>query len=126
MTHQEFEILFTEGLYKIPKPLAIALDRPWHTLSGKEIEFLSKIATSVRLSLARIQIIDSQYPPFENWMDKPDKMVGFGIAMQGAGLYELATIPPTRLVLADSLPQLMEQESLKKKLWIALQQLIAS
>lgn len=106
--------------------MTIALDRPWHTFSGKEIEFLSKIAASVNLSLAHIQIIDSQYPPFENWMDKPDKMVGFGITIHGTGRYELATIPPTRLVLADALPQLMEQEGLKKKLWIALQQLIAN
>lgn len=126
MTRAESAVVFTEELYHLPQPLAIALDRPWNTLAKKEVEFLSRIASSIKLSLAHIQIIDSRCPAFQQRIEKPGKLVGFGIIVPGAGLYELVSLTHTQLVLADRLPLLMEDEGLKKKLWIALQQLMTN
>ncbi len=126
MMNTGLETVFTEELYNLPKPLAIAIDRPWNAISKTEIEFLSKIASSIKLSLAQVQIIDSLHLSFQQEITKPDKMIGFGIAIPGAAHYELVSLPPTRLVLAHSLPHFMGDESLKKKFWIAFQQLMAS
>ena len=126
MMYSELETVFTEELYNLPPPLTIAVDRPWNSLSKEEVDFLSKIASSIKLSLNRVQIIDDQLLPFQLAEHKPDKMIGFGLALPGTALYEVVSQPPTKMVLADGLPLLMEDESLKKKLWTALQQLMAT
>lgn len=118
-----FEATYSEELYHLPQPIVVATSIPWKSLSESDIELLSKILQSVRLTLGGVKVIETSAIDLEEWIDKPRRFIGFGINISDASYYELINRNDCQFVLADSLPVLGKQDDLKKKLWVALKQL---
>ncbi len=118
-----FNTTYTEDLYKIPGKNAIAINCKWSAVSIEERELLSKILGAVRLDLAAVQVIFTENLQMSEWVDKPKRLIAFGLTISGVSKYEVITTPETQLVLADSLSELMNDDGLKKKLWQCLKQL---
>ncbi|MEP2667425.1 MAG: hypothetical protein ABJH04_00435 [Cyclobacteriaceae bacterium] len=119
------EATFTEDLYVLPTPTTIVINTKWKELGEEEIELLTKILKSVRLSMAAVRIIEKASLDLSQWKEKPSHLIGFGIEAPGIATYEVITTPETQLVLADSLAVLQGEDQLKKKLWISLKQLFS-
>ncbi|MEQ8361454.1 MAG: hypothetical protein RIF39_07725 [Cyclobacteriaceae bacterium] len=119
------EATFTEDLYIIPLPTTVVINTSWKDLGEKEIELLSKILSSVKLSLAAVRIVEMKALNLTEWKAKPSQLIGFGIEAPGIATYEVITTPETQLVLADSLTTLLGEDQLKKRLWISLKQLFS-
>ncbi len=117
------ETTYEEDLYSIAPPTTVVLNSKWTEMSAEEIQLLTKILTSVKLSLAAVRIVEGDKLDLSQWNEKPSKLVGFGVTVSGVNLYEVVTTPHTHLVLADSLHTLMDSDELKKRLWISLKQL---
>lgn len=118
-----FESTFDEELYQFSTPVAVVLDVPWNELSESEVELLSKILTSVKLSLAAVRIVHAKELDLSQWTEKPSKLIGFGVKRSGIPSYEVIETPSTKLLLSDRLSILNAEDDLKKRLWISLKQL---
>lgn len=116
------EATFNEELYLISPPPTVVIGGRWKELQEKEVELLSKILHSVKLSLASVRVIEQAELDMASWKEKPSKIIGFGTRTEMPS-YEVVTTPGTQLVLADSLSILSDNDELKKKLWISLKQL---
>lgn len=118
-----FETTYPEEIYAVAPPTTIVIATNWKLLPENEVELLSKIVGSVKLSLAAVRIVEAQQLDLSTWAEKPTKLIGFGISMPGVNTYEVITTPQTQLLLADSLSILLNSDDLKKKLWMGLKQL---
>lgn len=114
---------FPEELYTIAPLPTIVISEPWNSLSQEEVDLLTKIVQSVRLSLDAIRIIHSPTLDLSRWAEKPGRLIGFGVTISGTKPYEVITTPEVQMVLADSLAILKERDDLKKQLWVSLKQL---
>jgi DNA polymerase III psi subunit len=119
------EATFTEDLYILPSLTTVLINTQWKDLGEKEIELLSKILNSVKLSLAAVRIVEMKSLDLSGLKEKPSLLIGFGIDAPGIATYEVVATPETQLVLADSLTTLLGEDQLKKKLWISLKQLFS-
>jgi hypothetical protein len=119
------EATFTEDLYILPSLTTVLINTHWKDLGEKEIELLSKILNSVKLSLAAVRIVEMKPLDLSGLKEKPSLLIGFGLDAPGIATYEVVTTPETQLVLADSLTTLLGEDQLKKKLWISLKQLFS-
>ncbi|MCB0492831.1 MAG: hypothetical protein KDC93_10485 [Cyclobacteriaceae bacterium] len=119
------EATFTEDLYILPSLTTVLINTQWKDLGETEIELLSKILNSVKLSLAAVRIVEMKSLDLSDLKEKPSLLIGFGIDAPGIATYEVVATPETQLVLADSLTTLLGEDQLKKKLWISLKQLFS-
>lgn len=119
------EATFTEDLYVLPSLTTIVINTKWKDLGKKEVDLLSKILNSVKLSMAAVRIVEMKSLDLSKWTEKPSRLIGFGIDAPGIMTYEVVTTPETQLVLADNLTTLLGDDQLKKKLWISLKQLFS-
>lgn len=120
------EATFTEDLYVFPSLTTVVINTKWKNLGEKEIDLLSKILNSVKLSMAAVRIVEMKSLDLsKKWAEKPPRIIGFGIEAPGVTAYEVVTTPETQLVLADNLTTLLGDDQLKKKLWISLKQLFS-
>ena len=118
-----FEATYEEELYRVQPPTTIVIDTKWSNLPENERQLLSKILGSVKLTLAAVRIVETQELDLSQWVEKPTKLIGFGIKVAGVGMYDVVTTPKTQLLLADRLSSLVDDDDLKKKLWISLKRL---
>lgn len=118
-----FETTFEDEVYKIPPPTTVVIDVKWRELPEHEILLLSKILSAVKLSLAAVRIVEAKELDLSQWIEKPAKVIGFGIKISGVGYYDVIETPNTDLLLADRLSILSDDDDLKKRLWISLKQL---
>ena len=119
------EATFTEDPYILPSLTTVLINTQWKDLGETEIELLSKILNSVKLSLAAVRIVEMKSLDLSDLKEKPSLLIGFGIDAPGIATYEVVATPETQLVLADSLTTLLGEDQLKKKLWISLKQLFS-
>ncbi len=119
------EATFTEDLYLLPLPTTVVINSKWKELGEKEIMLLSKILNSVKLSLAGVRIVEMKSLDLSQWKEKPTRLIGFGVSAPGVLTYEVVTTPNTKLVLADDLMVLFNDDQLKKKLWASLKQMFS-
>ena len=121
-----FEATYDEDLYRVLPPTTIVIDTKWSNLPENERQLLSKILGSVKLTLAAVRIVETQELDLSQWVEKPTRLIGFGIKVSGVGMYDVVTTPKTQLLLADRLSSLIDDDDLKKKLWISLKRLFFS
>lgn len=121
--HDLIEFTYGEALYKVNAPVTVVLATPWKELKSEDVELLSKILAAVKQSLASVKIVNAKALDLSQWSEKPAHLLGFGIEMPGVVKYEPIVTPQTRMVLADGLAVLQDDDALKKKLWITLKQL---
>ncbi len=127
-----FESLYTEELYQVPRKTTIVITEPWDKLSAEEKGQLKKIAEALRsrispkLGLDAFSVVHVGALDLSQWIEKPDKLIYFGPAIKGLNSYEVIEAGGTKMVLSESLSQLISDEVSKSKLWHALKELFSS
>ena len=124
-----FESIYTEDLYQLPSKTQIIITKPWSELSEAEIEQLTKITEALRqrinpkLKLDAFQVVYTPILDLSTWIEKPERLIYFGNAIKGLNYFELIETGLTKMVLSESLSDLITNEASRQKLWIALKQL---
>lgn len=132
MSDLVFESLYTEDLYQLPSKTQIILTRPWSELSEAETEQLTKITEALRqrinpkLCLDAFRIVYSPSLDLSTWIEKPERLIYFGPAIKGLNHFELIETGMTKMVLSESLADLIVNEPSRQKLWVALKQLFSA
>jgi|SRR6478736_34622 len=131
MTNTFSESIYSEEIYQIEVPAVVIIDKPWAELSAAGKEQLQKIADALakrinpKLSLDAFQII--YQPKFDLGLinPHPKRVIYFGAAVTGLNQYDLIEVNASKVVLSESLDDLLKNEQARQKLWKALQQLFA-
>jgi hypothetical protein len=127
-----FESLYTEDLYQLPSKTQIIITKPWSELSEAETEQLSKITEALRqrinpkLSLDAFQVVYSPALDLSTRLEKPQRLIYFGQPIKGLNYFELIETGLTKMVLSESLSELIASEASRQKLWAALKQLFSA
>lgn len=130
--HLVFESLYTEDLYLLPPKTRIVITKPWDELTGPEKEQLTKITDALRqrinpkLSLDAFQISYTPALDLSTWHEKPEKLIYFGPPIRGLNYFELIETGSSKMVLSESLSELIANEGSRQKLWVALKQLFSA
>ena len=132
MENDYLESVYTEELYRIPAKTTIVITQPWTDLKKEEKEQLSKITEALRqrihpkLSLVAFAIVSVSSLDLSTWIEKPDRLIYFGPAIKGLSTYEVIQADGTKMVLSQSLADLIPNEASRTKLWQALRQLFST
>ena len=126
------ESVYTEELYRIPAKTTIVITQPWADLRLPEKEQLSKITEALRqrihpkLNMVSFAIVSVASLDLSTWVEKPDRLIYFGPAIKGLSTYEVIEAGGTKMVLSESLADLIPNEASRTKLWQALRQLFSA
>jgi len=125
------DILFSEELYQIKAPAVIIMDQPWNAFSEAEREQLQKIADALskrispKLKLDSFQIVHQPTFDLSSYTPNSDRIIYFGKPVTGLTYYESIEVNGYRVVLSETLSDLLKNEAARQKLWKALQQLFS-
>jgi hypothetical protein len=129
MENEYLDNVYTEDLYTIPAKTTIVITQHWTDLTEEEKEQLSKITEALRqrihpkLSLAAFAVVSVVALDLSTWTEKPETLIYFGPAIKGLSMYEVIQAGDTRMVLSESLADLIPNEASRTRLWQALRQL---
>jgi hypothetical protein len=132
MDNDYLESVYTEELYRIPAKTTIVITQPWTDLKEEEKERLTKITEELRqrihpkLRLDAFAIVSVASLDLSAWIEKPDRLIYFGPSIKGLSPYEVIQAGGTKMVLSESLGDLIPNEASRAKLWLALKQLFSS
>ena len=122
--------LFTEELYSIkPVRTAVILTKAWYELTHEEKEQLQKISDALRqrisprLSIDAFTVIHQPQLDINLLATQPQEVIYFGPPIKGLNYYELIEAKQVKMVLSESLNDLLANDQSRQKLWKALQQL---
>ncbi len=125
--------IYTEELFTIkPSNTTVILTKPWHELNYKEKEQLQKISDALKQRINSGLCLDAFNVIYQPQLDinqlsiQPNKVIYFGASIKGLTQYELIGSNQLKMVLSESLSDLILSELSKQKLWKALQQLFAA
>lgn len=114
--------LFTEDLYKLKPRVLVLIPSPWEDVSEGDQLLLSRILSSVKLSLASVQMVHA--PSFsidEASVFGARTILSFGVTIKDVNRrYEATRIGDTDVVVADTIGALDDVN--KKNLWTSLRQ----
>ena len=121
---------FTEELYRI-KPIStvVITTTPWHELKIEETEQLQKISDALRqrinprLSIDAFRVVHQPQLDLNLLPYKPKEVIYFGPPIKGLSYYELIEANEVKMVLSESVADLIKNDQARQKLWKALQQL---
>lgn len=117
--------LYQEEIYKLPGKTLVILPDSWDTLDDANVQLLSKILASVKLSLSHVQIIVTlkiEDVPFHTY--KPSRILLFGVSSDSSiAKYQLTRFNEIPVISADALDTL--DDAKKKNLWLALKTMFA-
>ncbi len=129
---QSIESIYSEELYSIPTRPVIVLTKAWNDLSDGERDQLQKITTALRqrihplLGLDSLSIISVLSLDLSKWKQRPKTILYFGPPVKGLNYYEVIEASNTRMVLSESLAELIPNETARGRLWQALKMLFSS
>jgi len=132
MANDFLESLYSEELYRIRAKTTIVITQPWADLPLPEKEQLLKIAEALRqkihrkLSIVSLAIVSVSTLDLSTWVEKPDRLIYFGPAIKGLSTYEVIQADGIKMVLSESLADLIPNEAARTKLWQALRQLFSA
>jgi hypothetical protein len=113
---------YQDGVYQLPGQVLILLPCAWEDVSESEQQLLAKILSSVKLSLAAVQIVHAaKFSAADASVFQAKMILSFGVPFDGLGrLYEATGDGEMTVVGADPIGALDDQR--KKNLWGALRQ----
>ncbi len=119
------EIIFTEELFEIAPSPTIIIDQPWKKIGSDEKTLLTKILKSIGHSLDSVTV--KYQPSFDlsQWPQKPQQVIYFGEPIKGISFYELVQADGVKIVAAEKLSALLQNDEAKKNLWQALKKQFA-
>lgn len=114
---------FQEDLYQLPPRVLVLIPCSWETVSDSEQQLLARILSSVKLSLAAVQIITAKsFSVTDASVHQTKTVLSFGVPCNGLNRpYEVVTMEDIEVVYADAISEL--DDARKKNLWGALRQL---
>ncbi|HZI24756.1 MAG TPA: hypothetical protein VFD46_06750 [Chryseolinea sp.] len=120
------ENLYQEELYNIRGKILVLIRKPWADITEDEKTLLTKILSSVKLSLASVQIINrAEFDAVDFSAFRPDCIIAFGSTLKTSNkMYEKIVQNDVAIVVADELDQLDDVR--KRNLWLTLKQLFHS
>jgi hypothetical protein len=120
------ENLYQEELYNIRGKILVLVRKPWSDIQEDERTLLTKILSSVKLSLASVQIIHrAEFDAVDFSAYRPDYIIAFGSSLRSSNkTYERVVQNDVAIVVADELDQLDDVR--KRNLWLTLKQLFHS
>ncbi len=125
--------IFTEELYRIkPVSTTVILTKAWHELKHEEKEQLQKISDALRqrinprLSIDAFNVIHQTHLDINQLTRQPKEVIYFGPPVKGLNFYDLIEANQVKMVLSESLADLIANEQSRQKLWKALQQLFTA
>jgi hypothetical protein len=125
--------IFTEELYSIkPVSTTVIMTTPWHELKIEETEQLQKISDALRQRLHPRLSLDAFHVVYQPQLDvnllsnKPKEVIYFGPPIKGLNYYEVIETNQIKMVLSESVADLMKNDQSRQKLWKALQQLFTA
>jgi hypothetical protein len=125
--------IFTEELYSIkPVHTTVIITIAWHELKHEEKEQLQKISDALkqrinpRLSIDAFRLIHQPKLDLSQLPNQPKELIYFGPPIKGLNFYELIEANQVKMVLSESLSDLIANEQSRQKLWKALQQLFTA
>ncbi len=125
--------IFTEELYNIkPSNTTVILTKAWHELNYEEKEQLQKISDALKqrinpgLCIDAFNVIHQPQLDINQLSIQPNKVIYFGAPLKGLNQYELIETNKMKMVLSESLEDLISNDQARQKLWKALQQLFTA
>lgn len=124
MNHESVPFLFTEELYQVPQAVIIILARKWEAYSADDKALLTKILSSVRLSMASVQVLSQSSLSLPSILSfGPSKVVIFGAESSELNYYEAVQAQGFTVLKADDLSEL--DDAKKKTLWLGLKNMFS-
>ena len=121
---------FTEELYNLkPVSTTVIITIPWHELKHEETEQLQKISDALKQRINPRLSIDAFHVIYQPQLDlnllphKPKEVIYFGPPIKGLNYYELIEANQVKMVLSESVADLIKNDQSRQKLWKTLQQL---
>jgi hypothetical protein len=126
------EQTFSEELFRIkPHRTTVIITKAWSDLSYAEKEQLQKISDALKLRISpqltidAFQVVQQPVLDINALADRPKEVIYFGPPIKGLSNYELIEANQVKMVLSESLEDLISNDLARQKLWKALQQLFA-
>ncbi len=121
-----------EGAYT--NKILIIYDTDQYELEESQRKLLENILKAIGLQISDIQRLNLQHQEMQqfwqiNRVYQPQKIIGFGISPRSLGLvvraikYRTFSFQEIPILFSDTLAMIEKEVSLKKKLWVALQQM---
>jgi hypothetical protein len=124
------EQTYSEALFRIkPFQTTVILTKAWHELGYAEKEQLQKISDALKqrlnpkLNIDAFQVVHQFHLDVSDLRSKPKEVIYFGPPIKGLSYYELIEANLVKMVLSESLEDLISNDQARQKLWKALQQL---
>ena len=113
---------FQEGVYRLPGRVLVLLPNGWDAVTDSEQQLLTRILSSVKLSLAAVQVISANsFSVAEASTFNATTILSFGVPFTGLDQpYQATTFDDLTVVYADPVGTLDDVR--KKNLWVALRQ----
>lgn len=125
MAYGTFETTFEEGIYVIPPPLTVILDRPWSAQPPECKEALTKLLAAVNHSPESVRMVHQEHVDLSDWAEPPSCVVAFVPPIKGVPMNERITTLTTSMVITEPLSVLLANEDTKRKFWAAFKTLFA-
>lgn len=123
MSKEVFEAVFQEEIYTLKSIPMVVIQEPWEKLGLKEKELLSKIIGALKLSIDSVQVVSGGEFNIQTFNGKNRKIIYFGKNSTGLANYEPHNQSGNSLISSESLTQLLENDTARKQLWIAMKNL---
>jgi hypothetical protein len=123
--------VYNEEVYRITDRPTIVLTVPWDEVPPEEKDQLAKITDALRdkihpsLSLDGFRIVEEPNLDLSQWTHRPAYLIYFGPAIKGVNYYEVIEAGSTRMIMAESLSELLKNVDAKTKLWQGLKLLFS-
>jgi len=113
---------YQEGVYQLPGQVLIVLPYAWEKVTDAEQQLLAKILSSIKLSLAAVQVVHAvNFSVADASVFQATTILSFGVPFDGVrSTYESTAMGDVTVVCADTLGDLDDLR--KKNLWGALRQ----
>ena len=111
---------FQEGIYQVPGRVLVLVPNGWDAVSDADQQLLARILSSVKLSLASVQIMTANsFSAAEASVFNAKTILSFGVPFAGVDQpYHATTFDELTVVYADPVGTLDDMR--KKNLWVAL------
>lgn len=127
------EQTYSEELFRIkPHRTTVIITKAWSDVSYAEKEQLQKISDAIKLRISpqlnmdAFQIVHQPVFDINALANQPKEVIYFGPPIKGLSNYELIEANQVKMVLSESLEDLISNDIARQKLWKVLQQLFAS
>lgn len=125
MDQEVFVNTYQEEIFEFkPKPIVV-INKAWEQIGEKERELLSKIISSLKISIDSITVVSQPTLNITSFKDKTGKLIYFGDLLEGVSRYEVLESEGLSFICSESLSELIDNEPARKQLWLGLRRLFS-